>query len=172
MAKRIANGHLSLTLAEQSQMLTIESNHLEAKKLANLISEEQYQLALFEIEEKRLAITEKAITNADKIDEGMMKLAGTMNTLGLGSVAQLSVSFGETYDKILEQTDGSSEDLQALWTEVTFGMASAAADAIAQYSQAESSIIQERASKQLQQLRSSRRFEKMTARQKKQAEKE
>lgn len=169
--KRIANGHLSLTLAEQSQMLTIESNHLEAKKLANLISEEQYQLALFEIEEKRLAITEKAITNADKIDEGMMKLAGTMNTLGLGSVAQLSVSFGETYDKILEQTDGSSEDLQALWTEVTFGMASAAADAIAQYSQAESSIIQERASKQLQQLRSSRRFEKMTARQKKQAEK-
>ena len=161
----------SLTLEQEKLILDAEATSVQSQFNEGLITREEALLALHDIEQKRIALQEKEIKNTDLINEGMQKLGESMNTLGLQSVVGLATSFQETYDKVLEQTGETEEALKLAWTDLTFEMASMAMEAIAQYSQAETAIIQERASKQMEQLKSSRRFEKMSARQKKKAEK-
>ena len=109
-------------------------------------------------------------TFQERVEGGILKIADSLNTVSSISLTKFADTFKETYDEIEFETNNSSEAARAAWTEAAFEMAAMAADAVTQYVEAEMQIAQKQGRQQLEALKSSRRFDKMSARQKKQAE--
>ena len=174
----IANGRFEFTLAQKLEDLKEKENNALEEKNLKLISEQEYQLKLLEIAKERAAIDEQQ----NKIDERkttislsrlsqVAKLSGLLDGLGT-SATSFGESFQNTYDEVLAQTGKASEATKVAWNEAGTQIAAMAIEAFSQYSQAEMDIAKKQGQQKLDSLKQSARYDKMSARQKKVAEKQ
>ena len=173
-----ANGRFEFTLSEKLEDLTQREKDALEEKNQKLISEQEYQLKLLEIAKEKAAIDEeqnkiderKKTISMSRLNEAF-KLSGVLDGLGT-SATSFGESFKNTYDEVLAQTGDVTEATKVAWNEVGTQVAGMAIEAFSEYAQAEMDIAKKQGQERLNALKESARFDKMSARQKKVAEKQ
>tara|TARA_R110002012_G_scaffold206546_1_gene376506 strand:- start:2041 stop:4764 length:2724 start_codon:yes stop_codon:yes gene_type:complete len=161
-----------LSIADRQAIIALEELKVQDLKSKGIITEAEETQKLFELKQKDLALDKEKLKATERLRDGIFGMISAMNVMGADSMQGFTNTFKDTYAEVLAETNSTTEAATGAWQQVGMEAAAMAIGMIGQYVEAEMQLAQKQGAQRLSILKESRRYDKMSARQKEKAEKQ
>tara|TARA_Y100000401_G_scaffold73348_1_gene59332 strand:+ start:6698 stop:9805 length:3108 start_codon:yes stop_codon:yes gene_type:complete len=129
------------------------------------------------LSKEQLKTSQKLTAAQEAQHKGILAISSALNTMGTETVGNFATSFTTAYDSVkgdleglMEEEEAHTEAIRAASEQVGMEMAAMAIGALMRQQEAKMQMLQEQGRAELDSLKSSRRYDKLSAKQKKEAE--